>query len=173
MRLKKGFVQVYTGNGKGKTTAAIGLAVRAAGAGLKVFVGQFIKGGAYSELKVIKEHPLIEVRQYGRGCFIKKTPCKKDIKAAGKGLAHVLEILNSKQFDVVILDEINVAMSLGLVKKTSIIDAIKNKPYNVELVLTGRGCPKSIIRRADLATRMKEVKHYYKKGVRARNGIEM
>lgn len=169
----KGYVQVYTGNGKGKTTAAIGLAVRAAGANLKVFIGQFVKGMHYSELESLKRFSdLITIKQFGRECFIFHDPTEEDIKCARDGLKEAREIINSGEYQVVILDEINIALYYNLFPIDEVIDIIKNKPENVELILTGRYAPQEIIDIADLVTEMREIKHYYVKGVVAREGIE-
>jgi len=171
--LKKGYTHVYYGTGKGKTTAAIGLAVRAAGYGLKVYIAQFIKGLQYSELKCLKKlDENITVRQYGRGCFIRKEPAEADIKAAKKGLEEVREILLSGSYDVVILDEITVAVYFGLLTVEEIIGLINSKPENIELVLTGRKADRKILDAADLVTEMREVRHYFNLGVQARKGIE-
>ena len=172
MKLKKGLVQIYTGNGKGKSTAAFGLAVRAAGAGLKVYMLQFIKGKDYSELKALKKIKNIKVEQCGRGCFIKKKPQAIDIKCARRGLSRAKDGILSKKIDVVILDEINVALDCGLIDVKDIIEIIKEKPRSVELVLTGRYCPRKLLKFADLITEMREVRHPYQKGITARLGIE-
>ena len=172
MKLKKGLVQIYTGNGKGKTTAALGLALRAAGAGFKVYIGQFIKNKAYSEIKALKNIKNIKIEQYGRGCFIKKKPKKIDIAYAEKGLSKARKNIVSGKYDVVILDEVNIALSLGLIKMKDIFNLIKHKPISVELVLTGRYCPRKLLKYAALVTEMKEIKHPYKKGIKARLGIE-
>jgi len=172
-KIKKGYTHVYFGTGKGKTTAAIGLAVRAAGYGLKVYIAQFIKGLIYSEIKCLRKlSENIKVKQYGRGCFIKKEPSEKDITAAREGIKEAREIILSGKYDVVILDEITVAEFFGLVTVGEIIDIIKSKPGNVELVLTGRKADKKILDAADLVTEMREIKHYYNEGVQARKGIE-
>ena len=172
-KLKKGFVQVYTGNGKGKTTAAIGLAIRAAGAGLKVFIGQFIKMGDYSEIKALKRYTdLITVEQFGLGRFANGKPSPEDITAAHQGIERVREIMASKEFKIVILEEANVAVMLGLIAVQDLISLIVKKPYEIELVITGRGASTRIIEIADLVTEMRVLKHYFQKGVRARVGIE-
>ncbi len=168
----KGLVQIYTGNGKGKTTATLGLAMRAVGAGLKVYIMQFIKGREYSEIKAIKKIKKITVEQCGRGCFIKKRPLKKDRLLAQNGLKKVQKNIFSKKYDLVILDEVNVALELDLLKVNELVSIIKNKPRNIELVLTGRYCPKTMFKYVDLITEMKEVKHPYKRGIKARLGIE-
>jgi cob(I)alamin adenosyltransferase len=169
----KGYIQVYTGNGKGKTTAALGLAIRAAGAGLKVFIAQFIKMGEYSEIKALKRFDdLITVEQFGTGRFIKGKPSAPDIEAARKGLEKIKAIFASNQYNVVIMEEANVAAKLELMSVEDILEIIVEKPEEVELVITGRGADSRIIEKADLVTEMKEVKHYFQKGVKARIGIE-
>ncbi len=168
-----GYVHVYTGEGKGKTTAALGLALRAAGAGWKVFIAQFVKGMAYSELDALERFSdLIIVRQYGRGCFIRQDPEDADIEAAELGLAECAEALASGDYSVVILDEANVAVALRLFSVEQLIELINFKPVEVELVITGRYAHPRVINRADLVTEMREVKHYYRQGVLARTGIE-
>ena len=168
-----GYVQVYTGNGKGKTTAAIGLAVRAAGAGLNVFIAQFIKMGEYSEIKSLKRFSdRITISQYGLGTFIKGKPSEEDLEAARKGLLATKSALLSGKYDMVILEEGNVAVSIGLVSVHDVLDLIDMKPDHVEIVITGRDAPPEIIEKADLVTEMKDIKHYYSKGVAARTGIE-
>ncbi len=172
-KMKRGFVQVYTGNGKGKTTAAIGLAIRAAGAGLKVFIGQFIKMGDYSEIKALKRYTdLITVEQFGLGRFANGKPSPEDIAAAQQGLKRVRAIMASKEYKIIILEEANIAVMLGLIAVQDLISLIVNKPYEMELVITGRGASTRIIEIADLVTEMQVIKHYFQKGVRARVGIE-
>lgn len=169
----KGYVQVYTGNGKGKTTASIGLAVRAAGAGLAVYMAQFMKSGDYSEIKALQrfsDH--ITVEQFGLGRFIKGKPSQEDIRAGAKGLEKIRQVLSAGAHDVVIMEEANVAVMCGVLAENEVIDIIKKKPAAVELVITGRGAGTAVIELADLVTEMKEIKHYYTKGVAARVGIE-
>ena len=169
----KGYIQVYTGNGKGKTTAALGLAIRAAGAGLKVFIAQFIKMGEYSEINALKRfNDLITVEQFGTGRFIKGKPSASDIEAARKGLERIKAVFVSNQHNVVIMEEANVAAKLGLLSVEDMLEIMAEKPKDVELVITGRGADSRIIEKADLVTEMKEVKHYFQKGVKARIGIE-
>jgi cob(I)alamin adenosyltransferase len=165
-------IQVYTGTGKGKTTAALGLCLRAAGAGMRIYVCQFIKGRAYSELSSLKKFRNIKVEQFGRGCFIRKSPGKTDITLAEKGLEKINKIINDNEFDLIVLDEANVALDLGLLKTKRIVDILKAAPKKTEIVLTGRNAPKEIIRLADLVSYIKEVKHYYRRGVKCRRGIE-
>jgi cob(I)alamin adenosyltransferase len=169
----EGFIQVYTGNGKGKTTAALGLALRAAGAGLKVYFAQFIKGMKYSELNSIKRFDdLITLKQYGRNCFIKNEPEKKDIELAKNGFDEIKQIISSGNYNLVVLDEITIAISYNLINEDELIALMKNKPKHIELVITGRYATPNIIEHADLVTEMKEIKHYYQKGITARVGIE-
>jgi len=169
----RGYVQVYTGNGKGKTTAALGLALRAVGAGLKVFIGQFIKLGEYSEIKALKRFSdQIQVEQFGLGRFLKGRPSPKNIAAAQKGLARIREVMASGRYHLIILEEANVAAKLDLITVQDILDIIEAKPDDVELVITGRHASRRIIDAADLVTEMRSVKHYFDKGVRARLGIE-
>lgn len=169
----QGYVQVYTGDGKGKTTAALGLAMRAAGAGLNVFIGQFIKSMAYSEIKALERFSdRITLRQFGRGCFIRGNPCQADKDVARQALDAVGAALQSGDYDVVIADEANVACQCRIVTEDDLLALIAARPDHVELVLTGRGAPPSVIAQADLVTEMQAVKHYYQKGVKAREGIE-
>lgn len=169
----RGYVQVYTGDGKGKTTAAIGLAVRAAGAGLRVFIGQFIKSGRYSEIEVLESMGgKIECRQYGRGCWLRGSPGEEDARLAREGLEEIRQVLTSGDYQLVILDEANVAVWFGLFGVEELLALIDVKPERTELVFTGRRADPRLIERADLVTEMREVKHYYREGVLARKGIE-
>lgn len=170
----QGYIQVYTGDGKGKTTAALGLAIRAAGAGLKVYIAQFIKMGEYSEIKALKRFAdLITIEQFGTGRFIKGNPSRADLEAAHQGLEKVKSIISSGEHNLIILEEINVAVKCNLISVEELLDIIKTKPTHVELILTGREADPQIIARADLVTEMKEIKHYFHQGVPARPGIEM
>ncbi|WP_101513932.1 cob(I)yrinic acid a,c-diamide adenosyltransferase [Thermotoga sp. SG1] len=168
----KGYVHVYTGDGKGKTTAALGLSVRAACAGLRVFIGQFLKGTPVSELKLKEFFRNIEIVQYGTSEFVVGRPSEEQIKKAKEGLRDVKERLISGRYDVVVLDELCVAIHFGFFSREEIEDLLSVRPENVELVITGRYAPEWLIEKADLVTEMKEVKHYYREGVRAREGIE-
>lgn len=173
--MELGQFQIYTGDGKGKTTAAIGLAVRAAGAGMQVYIGQFIKDMEYHEVKILKSIPQITVELYGtgKGCLIGKTPMKEDIAAAKKGIDKARKALEQQKYDVVILDEINVAWQLGLVTEEEMLLLTEKRPCGIELVFTGRGCPQAVLEKADLVSEVKEVKHYYRtKKLLARDGIE-
>ncbi|MBN1416133.1 MAG: cob(I)yrinic acid a,c-diamide adenosyltransferase [Bacteroidales bacterium] len=169
----KGYIHVYTGNGKGKTTAALGLAIRAVGAGKKVFFAQFVKGKSYSEIETVQKYiPEITMKQYGLGCFIVNKPTEKDIAAAREGLAEVATILASGKYDTVVLDEACIAVYYRLFTVEELIEAIKSKKEPTEVIITGRYAHKKLIDIADLVTEMKEVKHYYALGVEARKGIE-
>jgi cob(I)alamin adenosyltransferase len=169
----KGYVHIYTGNGKGKSTAAFGLALRASGAGLKVFIGQFMKGQPYSELDAFtKLSELITVRQYGKGCCLRNGPAETDVRAAHDGLGEISRVIQAGEHQVVILDEANMAASCQLIPVKALLRLIEMKPVQVELVLTGRYAAKELIDAADLVTEMKEQKHYYQQGVPARKGIE-
>jgi len=169
----KGYVQIYTGNGKGKTTASLGLAIRAAGAGLKVFIVQFLKMGDYSEIKALARFSdLITVEQYGLGRFVKGKPSPEDIEAGQKGLERVKSVIAAGKHDVVIIEEGNVAVMCGLFPIEELLNIVDKKPDNMELIITGRGAAQALIEKADLVTEMKEIKHYYQKGVAARVGIE-
>lgn len=169
---QRGYVQVYTGDGKGKTTAALGLALRAAGAGLRVFIAQFVKGMQYSELRALERFDEIEVRRYGRGCFIRNEPTPEDVGAARAGLAEAREELVSGDWHVVVLDEANIATHFELFSVDDLLEVIAEKPEGVELVITGRRADQRVIEAADLVTEMREVKHYYEQGVPCRRGIE-
>jgi len=170
----KGYVQVYTGDGRGKTTAALGLVLRACGAGLRVYFGQFIKRDCNcSEIKALEKYlPSVVVEQYGRGCFIRGKPSAEDIKLAADGLSRLRAAMRSGRYDVVVADEANGAVSAGLFVVEDLISLIDDKPENVELIFTGRNAHEKLVARADLVTDMKKVKHYFDKGVKARSGME-
>jgi len=174
MGLEKGFVQVYTGEGKGKTSAAFGLALRAVGRGLRVCMVQFIKGGFdYGELYVIDGLPNFTLKAFGRGKFITESPPSvEDVDIAEEAFKAATEAVTGGAYDVVILDEINVAIKLDLVEEKDVLELINKKPKNVELVLTGRYASKRIIEAADLVTEFKKVKHPFDKGHPARKGVE-
>ncbi len=171
--LPKGQVQVYTGNGKGKTTAAIGLAIRSAGYGLRSFIGQFMKGIPYGEHVALRAIPEITIEQFGdKTCLRQDDVTELHRRQARTGLARCREIMSSKTYDLIVLDEINVAIWFGLVSEQDVLAFIEEKPENVELILTGRYAPQTIVSRADLVTEMKAVKHYFDTGLPARDGIE-
>ena len=167
-----GYIHLYTGNGKGKTTAALGLALRASGAGERIFIAQFIKGMPYAELESLKRFPEIELKQYGLDCFIVNQPTKNDIEAARRGLEEVTSIITQNNFNLVILDEICIALHYHLFGIEEVLELLKSKPVDMEIVMTGRYAPPELYAVADLVTEMTEVKHYYHKGIEARKGIE-
>lgn len=168
----KGYVQVYTGSGKGKTTASLGLAIRAAGAGLRVYIAQFLKQGDYSEIKALAAFPNITVEQYGMGKFVRGNPTEEEKIAARNGYESLCKALTGNTYDLVIAEEGNVAVSYDIISEAELMALLDMKPDNVELVITGRGALPSLVDRADLVTEMTEIKHYYKRGVKARVGIE-
>lgn len=173
-RKKYGTVQIYTGDGKGKTTAALGLALRALGHGMKVLMVQFMKGSKrYGEVQFASKLPGFTLRQYGRNRFVKRdAPGPADIKFAQCGLKFARKAIFSGQYDMIILDEANVAADYGLIDIDELVEIAQNKPASVELVFTGRGASKKLIGIADMVSEIKEVKHHYKKGIPARVGIE-
>jgi len=168
-----GQVQVYTGDGKGKTTAALGLAVRAAGHGLRTYIGQFLKGQTYGELEALRDHPLITIEQYGgTRCLRRDDITAEDVGRARRGLAHALDAMASGRYDVVVLDEVNVATWFGLLSVDEVLEFLGQRPARLELILTGRHAAAEVLAKADLVTEMKAVKHYYRRGLQARDGIE-
>lgn len=174
--MQKGLIQIYTGNGKGKTSAALGLALRAVGHGLKVLMIQFMKGNInYGEIEASKRlSPNLVIKQTGRNTFVSKTnPDPIDIELAKKGLSLAKEEILSQRYDIVILDEVNVAVDYDLITLSDLLDLIDSKPDSVEIVLTGRNAKPEVIEKADLVTEMIEIKHYYHKGISARKGIEL
>jgi cob(I)alamin adenosyltransferase len=171
--MSKEYIQGYTGNGKGETTAALGLAFRAAGAVKKVFIAQFVNGKQYSEMEAIEKFiTAITIKQYGLGCFIVQKPTEDDIPAARNGLAEITEILNSGDYDVVILDEITIALYYRFFSINEFSNVMKKKNPETKVAFTGRHAPPELIEMADLVAEMKEVKYYYTNGIEARKGIE-
>lgn len=170
----KGLIQIYTGDGKGKTTAALGLALRACGHGMRVYMIQFMKGDInYGELIAAQKLPNLKIVQFGKPTFVnKENPAQEDIDLAQLALEHAKVVIKGGEYDIVILDELNVAIDFNLVSIEDVIDLIDSKPDNVELILTGRNAKSEIIDRAHLVTNMKKVKHYYDQGVSARKGFE-
>lgn len=171
----KGYVQVYTGNGKGKTTAALGLAFRAAGRGLKTYIGQFMKGPASSELKAAALcRPFITIEPYGKGNFLQSQnpPAAEDLRMARAGLEKAKKAMHSGAYDIIVCDEINTAHYFHLVTTGEMLAIINDKPERMEVVFTGRYAPQAVLEAADLVTEMLEIKHYYVKDVPARDGIE-
>ena len=174
MSLERGLVQVYTGEGKGKTTAALGLALRAAGHGLCVVIVQFMKGWpGYGELKAVEDLPAVTIHPFGRSSWVHPDqPQAEDLARASEALAFAREIVVGRKADLVILDEINVALDYRLLELKDVLSLLDDRPNEVELVLTGRGAHPEVIRRADLVTEMRVIRHPYDKGVGARRGIE-
>jgi cob(I)alamin adenosyltransferase len=169
--MESGYVHVYTGDGKGKTTAALGLVLRALGAGLSVAAVQFIKSMEYHELRVLRGLG-VTVHQFGRGCFITGEPEAMDRELAAQGLTFVRGLFSRGDLDLLVLDEINVALKLKLLEAAEVMDVIRSRPPGLELVCTGRGAPGELLDAADLVTNMVNVRHYYDRGVPARDGIE-
>ena len=172
---RKGLLLVYTGDGKGKTTAAIGMALRAAGQGLNVFILQFMKRNKkIGELKALAKAGLpITMRQYGRRVFFRTRTCEPmDIHRAHQGLEAFKRAMKDNAYDLIILDEINMAIHFGLLSVEEVIEAIEQKPPELHLVLTGRNADQKLIEMADLVTEMREIKHHYHQGVHAQKGIE-
>ncbi|WP_298435341.1 cob(I)yrinic acid a,c-diamide adenosyltransferase [Geobacter sp.] len=175
MKLDQGLIQVYTGNGKGKTTAALGLAFRAVGRGLKAVMIQFMKGGGpYGEhAAAARLAPDLTIIQTGRpGWVNRENPDPEDVRLARAALETAREAMSSGSYDLVILDEVNGAVSFGLLTVEEVLEFMAVKPVQVELVLTGRNVDERVIAAADLVTEMREIKHYYRAGVPARVGIE-
>lgn len=172
--LEQGYVQLYTGNGKGKTTAALGLALRAAGAGLSVLILQFMKGMEYSELSSLKLLPAVTLERLGSDtfCRVGDENFETHRALAQKGFLRAHDAVTSSAFDVIILDEIVTAMHFNLIAEDDVLRLIKAKSPHTEIVLTGRGATQNLINACDLVTEMKEIKHYYQKGIVARRGIE-
>jgi len=174
--MEKGLIQVYTGNGKGKTSAALGLALRAVGHGLKVLIIQFMKGNIdYGELESARKlSPYLTIIPMGRETFVSKShPDPADSQRAQEGFSLAKKAIENREFDIVILDEINMAVDYGLIPLSDLLQLIDSKPETVELVLTGRNAKPEIMDKADLVTEMVELKHYYHKGVKGRKGIEI
>lgn len=166
-------IQIYTGDGKGKTTAALGLTLRASGAGFRIYFGQFIKTGNTNEERALKTaFPNVAFEAYGGG-FVRGEPTEEHRKAAAQGFSRALHAIHSGMYGLVVLDELNVAVDLGLVKESDALALMRACPKAVELVLTGRGATQAMIDAADLVTQMQCVKHYHAQGVAARAGIEL
>jgi len=169
----KRYIQVYTGDGKGKTTAALGLSIRASGHGLKTYMGQFMKGQHYGELTALRDNPYIIIEQYGDiKCIHRDQVTQKHVDQAEQGLVKARDAMLSGQYDMVILDEINVTVWFGLLTVKQVLEFLEQRPESVEIILTGRNAPQEFIQYADLVSEIKEVKHYYHQGILARDGIE-
>ena len=170
-----GQIHIYTGEGKGKTTAAIGLAIRAYGAGMKVYIAQFVKGMEYNELKVLEKlKDGIEYEMFGKACLLDRKPSDEDIQLAKNRYNKIMELFKSGcKYDMVILDEFNIAIHFNLITIEEALSLIELKPQNVELIITGRNAPFELVKCADLVTEMLNIKHYYAfKKIEARKGIE-
>lgn len=174
MKLNKGYIHVYTGNGKGKTSAAVGIAVRAAGAGLKTYFAQLMKSYLYSELNTLKKIPEIETEQFCDDSFVleKRLPSVAEKMKAKEALEKIKKAMLSGDYDLVVLDEATVSVYFGLITNENLIDLIDLKPKGLELIITGRYADVSIIDKADIVSEIKEIKHYYTKGVLSRKGID-
>lgn len=177
--MDQGYIQVYTGDGKGKTTAAFGLAVRALCAGKSVYVGQFVKSMKYHETRIEElfstageSFGCIRIEQLGRGCFIDKNPEAVDIEMAHEGLRRCADYMRSGEYDVVILDELCIALHFGLLRLDEVLGVLAQRNPHTEVVITGRKAPQGLIDVADVVTEMREIKHYYHEGVLSRDGIE-
>ena len=173
-RLEHGLIQCYYGRGKGKTTAALGQGFRATGHGFKVFMIQFMKGNTeYGEIEAIKNNPNFQVKQFGTKDLI-ESPREIDLEEGKKAIAFAEDIFNEKEYDIIILDEIGVAIEMEIVTIDEVMKLIEKKPEKVELILTGgQNIHPKLRELADLVTEMKQVKHYYSaKGITARYGIE-
>ncbi len=170
--MDKGYVHVYTGDGKGKTTAAFGMAVRALGARKNVYVAQFIKDMKYSETEIENKIRGIKIFQFGKGCFFDREPDEMDARMARQGLSECTHVLLDGVYDLVILDEITLAMHFGFLDPEDVWSVIERRAKGVEVIITGRDCPQYIMDRADLVTEMKEIKHYYSEGVTSRKGFD-
>ncbi|MCX7943600.1 MAG: cob(I)yrinic acid a,c-diamide adenosyltransferase [Deltaproteobacteria bacterium] len=174
-RLDRGLIHVYTGSGKGKTTAALGVCFRAAGHGYRSYIIQFMKGQiVYGELNAARfTNGLITIEQMGRPDFVsKENPEKIDIEMAQSALQLAERVIKSEEYDIVVLDEVNVAADFKLIDKSDVVRILKEKPQSVEVILTGRYAPQEFLDIADLVSEVREVKHYYSKGIEARDGID-
>jgi cob(I)alamin adenosyltransferase len=170
---RKGYIHIYTGDGKGKTTAALGLAIRAAGYGMKTYIGQFMKGQHYGELTALRDHPCITIEQYGDvECVHREEITQKHKDQAKQGLKRAREMMLSNQYNIIILDEINVAVWFDVIATEDVLELLNDRPENVEVILTGRRAPEAFLEMADLVSDITEIKHYYNRGVKARTGIE-
>jgi cob(I)alamin adenosyltransferase len=170
--LTKGYIQIYTGDGKGKSTAAFGVAARMAGRGGRVFIGRFMKGLTSGEFMSCDTIPGIEYEDFGSEEYIIGTPSDRDVSCAEHGLRRVGDALESNEYDMVVMDEANDALLFGLLTLDDVVEVVAKRPGHTELIITGRGAPKKLIDMADLVTEMRAVKHYFDKGVMARPGVE-
>lgn len=169
---QQGYIHLYTGNGKGKTTAAFGLAVRALCAGKSVCIGQFVKSMKYNETRLTEYFPRLRIEQLGSGCFLDRQPNPHDVELAREGLRRYARLMAEGEWDVVILDELCIALHFGLVGVEEVLEALRHRKPEVEVIITGRYAPAELIAAADLVTDMQEVRHYYTRGVLSRDGID-
>jgi len=169
--VSRGYIQIYTGDGKGKSTAAFGLAVRALCAGMRVYIGQFVKSIQYNETRLVEYFPNLKIEQFGLGCLLQRVATVKDREAALEGLEQCRAEMLKGEVDLLVLDEITIAISLHLLTVEEVVELLREKPESVELVLTGRYAPEELLKEADLVTEMKEIKHYYQQGVLSREGL--
>ena len=167
-----GYIHIYTGNGKGKTTAAFGLAIRALMSGKKVYIGQFVKDMAYNETKISNDYKDLTIEQLGKGCFIERKPTDKDKRIAKAALDKCYKLCESNTYDLIILDELCIALYFKLFSVQVVIDYFFNQKFKAEIVFTGRYCPEEMIEKADLVTEMKEIKHYFSQGITSRDGFD-
>lgn len=173
MSVEQGIILLFTGDGKGKTTAALGAALRAVGHGKRVVIIQFMKGRRYGELNTAERLDGLAIEQYGRDEFVDPdNPAPVDRELAGKGWERAKELALKEGIDMLVLDELNIAVSFGLVEIDEVVDFIKNKPASLDLILTGRYAPEEMIELADTVTEMREIKHHYQAGIQSRKGIE-
>ncbi|WP_455368380.1 cob(I)yrinic acid a,c-diamide adenosyltransferase [[Eubacterium] cellulosolvens] len=170
---KAGLIHVYTGNGKGKTTAALGLALRAAGHNMRICVIMFLKGKSkYGEKNTANQINNIEIYAYGEDDLIIGKPTRKDFEEAEEAFNHARRVITGKKYDIVILDELTHAINLGLIQLNDVMELIEKKPLELELIITGRNAPLELLNVADYITELNEKKHPYRKGIKARKGIE-
>lgn len=170
--MEKGYLRVYTGNGQGKTTAAFGVLVRALCAGKRGYVGQFVKDEAYHETLLTQHFDHLTIEQLGKGCFIDREPDSVDKATAQAALRHVTKLMASGQYDIVVLDELTIAIHYNLVTTQAALDAVGQRSLSTEVIITGRYAPPELIAAADLVTEMREIKHYYRQGVLSRDGFD-
>ncbi len=170
---KPGLIMVYTGDGKGKTTAAVGQAVRALGQGYRVFMIHFMKGRDYGEFLALEQMPKLTIVRAGRDCFVsREKPDPVDIDLAREGFNRAVEAVNSGRFNLVVLDEINVAVDYGLVAEKELLTLLEHKPKEVSVVLTGRGATAEVVKKADMVSEILNIKHHYQQGAECLPGIE-
>jgi cob(I)alamin adenosyltransferase len=170
--MKEGYLQVYTGTGKGKTTAAFGTAMRSVLHGGRVFFAQFIKMSETAELLVPDYFSNFTIMQFGEGFFLDREPTEDDRRLAEEGLSKCLAVMSSGEYDLVVMDEVNVAIHYGLLDPAIVVAAVKSRAPGTEVICTGRNAPPELIEAADLVTEMRKIKHYFDRGVSAREGIE-